>query len=201
MKGRDGWLLVVSLTVLIVTLAVVFATQARADSWSWFDEDDNRQIMQEVADALADVEVLFGTGPLEARTGMVGPATVFAVADGTGITINKAWSTRSYQWMADHVNADIAAGYHNGGCSPIRTVALHEAGHVISNLRGRKPEMLAQEVVGYGPRLDLQAELSGYSFNEDGSVDVAEAMAEAFQAAMCGSAGPAEMELYEMLVH
>lgn len=198
---QSGLMLIVSLVILIVTLAIVFATQARADSWSWFDEDDNRQIMQEVADALADVELLFETGPLEARTGWVGAVTVFAVADGTGITINKAWSTRSYEWMAQHVNADIAAGYHNGGCTPIRTVALHEAGHVINNLRGGLPTMEAQAAVGYRPRPELRGELSGYSFNEDGSVNAGEAIAEAFQAVMCGSGGTVEQALYEMLVH
>lgn len=190
----------ISLLVLVVTLAIVFSTQARADSWSWFDENDNRQIMQEVADALADVELLFGTGPLEARTGVVGAVTIYAVADGTGITINKAWSTRTYEWMAQHIEADIAAGYHNAGCTPIRTVALHEAAHVIDNLRGGMPSAQAQAALGYGPRPELVGELSGYSFNDDGSVNAGEALAEAFQAAMCGSAGPAEMELYEMLV-
>lgn len=193
-------MLAISLLVLIITLAVVFSTQARADSGAWVDDDDNRQIMQEVADTLADVELLFNTGPLHAYTGWIGPANSYAQAVGDGITINKVWSTGTYQALTAQLNADITAGYHNGGCSPVRSMTLHEAAHVINNMRGNAPVRRARAAVGYGPRPDLFAELSGYSFHADGSVDTGEAIAEAFQAVVCGVGGPVEQALYDMLV-
>lgn len=195
-------MLAISLIVLIITLIIVFTTQPRAhaDSWSWIDPDDNTAIMQEVANALADVELLFDTGPLHAYTGWIGTANTYAQAVGDGITVNKMWTTGTYQALTAQLNADIAAGYHNGGCTPVRGMALHEAAHVINNMRGKAPVRRAQAAVGYGPRPDLFAELSGYSFNADGSVDAGEAIAEAFQAVMCGVGGPVEHALYDMLV-
>jgi hypothetical protein len=179
---------------------VFAATPARADSWSWFDPEDDVRIMQEVANALADVELLFGTGPLEARSGWVGDASTYAAAEGNGVTVNKAWSMGGYERMAAAVNADVASGFHNSGCSPIRAIALHEAAHVINNERDKVPVGRVRSLLGYGPRPDLRGELSGYSFDRWGVVNAGEALAEAFQAVMCKSAGSLEWQLYEMLV-
>lgn len=182
-------------------LAVAVASPAHADSYSYVQPDDNTAIMQEVADALADVEIRMDTAPLEARTGWIGPKSTFAMARGNAIVINKEWTTGTYEDMAAALNFDISMGFHNGGCSPIRTVALHESAHVLNNRRGGIPEMRVLLAAGTGPRPDLKGSLSGYSFDADGSVDPGEALAEAFVAVMCGTAGVDERKIYGMLVN
>ncbi len=186
----------IALVLFIVAAITLGAGVAKADSVAWVEPDDNRIIMQEIIDAVTYVEYKYSTGPITVGTAWLEP-NVFAAANGAGIIINKQYSTGTLERLNGELADDIATGYHNAGCSPARTIALHEAAHVIDHRRGLSPRyQLDYEAAN----LDLRGYLAGYSFTPYGELDEAEALAEAFQAVECGTANAVEHELYSMLV-
>jgi hypothetical protein len=95
---------------------------------------------------------------------------------------------------------DIAAGFHNGGCGPIETIAAHETAHIIDQRRGILPRQRLANAAAADDRSTLPM-LAGYSFTDGGALNPGEALAEAFQAYECGTADPVEVKMYNMLVH
>lgn len=96
-----------------------------------------------------------------------------------------------------HMASDVAHGFHPGEqCSAEQIVAAHEFAHVLDNFGGRS----ARYELVYALYNGLSGEVSGYSFNADGSVNYGEALADAFVAVECDVPTPAEAALYEMLV-
>lgn len=99
--------------------------------------------------------------------------------------------------QVDAAMAHNIGGYHPGGCSALRMLAIHEVGHVIDIRRNRKPRMVVGSAVKSGKISD---DLHGAAFNADGSVNPAEALATALAAVECGTATPTEHALYRILV-
>jgi hypothetical protein len=95
---------------------------------------------------------------------------------------------------------DIAAGFHNGGCGPIETIAIHESAHIIDQRRGYLPRQRLANAAANDDVSTLPM-LAGYSFTDLGELNPGEALAEAFQAYECGTADPVEVQMYNLLVH
>lgn len=177
--------------------AMAYASpHAHADTTAYVEADDNRATMQEFVDVVGALEEKYGTGPIVIDTGYLGGPTVYAGADNAGITVNKWTSTSTPAQINAAVASDVASGYHNGGCDGVATIAVHETAHVIDQRRGFIGRArLAKNAA------TMTGEIAGYSFNSDGSLNPAEAVAEAFQAVECGSASAVDYEIYRMLVN
>lgn len=111
------------------------------------------------------------------------------------IMINE-WMLWNPKTMLDDLKSDTESGFHNGGCTLVSAMMVHEMGHVIERARGRRAPIIAQSVYGSGQGLPL----SQYSFHKDGTADWSEALAEAFQATYCGVNNATEQNLYRILV-
>lgn len=191
----------IALVLIMASWWVVLAVQAHADSTAYINTDDNTMMMQEFVDTVAYVEGKYGTGPITVQTAWLQAGEFAEVSDRTGVmTVNKAWATGDYADLTHSVEADIADGFHNSGCDPIQTIALHESAHIIDMRNGfvARDRLMAATRDDYG--LGLHGVLSGYSFDEYGFLNTGEALAEAFQAAECGSANAVELQIYHMLV-
>jgi hypothetical protein len=86
----------------------------------------------------------------------------------------------------------VAAGFHPGGCDPVRLIAVHEFAHVLAYVHGD----VAQE--------QIIAETAGGDFanglHDYGEANVDEALATSFAAVVCGSQTPMEQQIYDILV-
>lgn len=187
-----------TVTALIVfgLYAVHETARAGADSTLYYDADDNVAMMQEFVDAVTYVEEKFDTGNIVITTEWLDGNTI-AQMSMDSIRVNKAWTTGAFDIYAADA-ADVAAGYHPGGCNPIVSTAFHEAAHILDARSGYEAryELQAAHAMG-GVVLE---ELSGYSF-EGSALNIPEALANAFQAYECGVATPAEAQLYNMLAY
>lgn len=94
------------------------------------------------------------------------------------------------------VAADVWSGFHRGmHCSPEQMVAAHEYAHVLDNATDHTARSELVQALAEG----LSGEVSGYSLNDDGTVNYPEALANAFVAVECDVPTPAEQTIYVML--
>lgn len=95
---------------------------------------------------------------------------------------------------------DVALDFHPPGCSAQTGLGIHEAGHVLSLIKGDRPEDVAFQRFG---GQDLTGLLSKYSYSFGGYIDTSEALPEALVAIKCepATATWAERELYNILVN
>jgi hypothetical protein len=169
--------------------------KASADSVAYLDPDDNAATMQQFVDAVGVLERKYGTGDIVVATGFIGGYSAYASANANGITVNKFTSTQSPEEIAGRLADDVALGYHRGGCTGPTLIAVHETAHVIDARRGWIGSERLAANAAY-----MTGTIAGYSFHEDGSLNPAEAVAEAFQAVECGTANATDFQIYEMLV-
>ena len=139
----------------------------------------------------------YGTGPIPISVGPLPQPTAFAMTMGQQVVLNSVYGADP-QRLAAEVRYNIDLGWFPSGCSPMATVALHEAAHVIDNVRGRIGTK--RVAATYQDPDDLRGAVSLYSFGEDGIFDPAEAVASAFQAVLCNGGTEVEQEMYWMLV-
>jgi hypothetical protein len=107
----------------------------------------------------------------------------------------------SQRWGAlppDQFNAENPKDAE-GGCAPLRTIAIHEVGHIIEARKGYKPRNDLNAAASRGEIMDDG--LDRRSFEPDGTLSENEALAYAFQAVECGSATPNEQKIYDILVN
>lgn len=118
---------------------------------------------------------------------------VYGRSQGTLIEFNSTL-VKNPALLEAHMAEDVAVGWIPGGCSPAQTVAIHESAHVLDYVTGKTAHNEA--IAAYGGQV---VELSGYSFDQNGVVDLDEALANAMVAVECGTATPLEADLYRML--
>jgi hypothetical protein len=179
-------------------LTFIYAPYAHADATAWVDADDNVAIMQRFVDTVGMITDKYHLAPITVYTAWIDPRAFAEAGDGA-ITVNKRWSTGDYATLNAAIQDDIAAGYHNGGCGPIETIAIHESAHIIDQRRGFLPRQRLANAAAADDRSTLPM-LAGYSFTDSGALNPGEALAEAFQAYECGTADPVEVKMYKMLV-
>jgi hypothetical protein len=73
-----------------------------------------------------------------------------------------------YETLAAAIQDDIAAGFHNGGCGPIETIAIHETAHIIDQRRGYLPRQRLANAAAADDKSTLPM-LAGYSFTDGGA--------------------------------
>lgn len=113
---------------------------------------------------------------------------------------NRVWINSFYVENPDELweamRADVDQNYHNGArCTPTQIIAAHESAHVLDNITGRTARVELANALAYG----LSGEVAGYSFRDDGTVNLGEALASAMVAVECGTPSQAELTLYTML--
>lgn len=139
----------------------------------------------------------YGTGPIQVLVAPLPDPNIFAMTMGRQITLNSVYTDRAR--LAAEIQRNVDAGWIPGGCSPAATVALHEAAHVIDNVKGG----IGTKRVALTYRLSgdelLPGRISLYSFGEDGTLNAGEAVASAFQAVLCNGGTEAEQDMYWML--
>jgi hypothetical protein len=134
----------------------------------------------------------YGIPEVQVRMAPLGPNS-YGRSRGTQIEFNSELVTNP-ELLQSYLAADVAAGWIPGGCTAAQTVAIHESAHVLDYITGHTAH--AEAVAAYGGQ---QVWLSGYSFHEDGTVDLNEALANAMVAVECGTATPLEADLHRML--
>jgi hypothetical protein len=184
---------------VLATVALFTAAPATADATAWIGDDDNEAIMQRFVDTVGMITDKYHLAPITVYTGWIDPRAFAMAGDGT-ITVNKRWSTGDYETLARDIQDDIAAGFHNGGCGPIETIAAHETAHIIDQRRGFLPRQRLAAAAAADDKSTLPM-LAGYSFTDGGALNPGEALAEAFQAYECGTADPVEVKMYNLLVN
>lgn len=139
----------------------------------------------------------YGTGPIPISVGPLPQPTAFAMTMGQQIVLNSVYGADPERFAAE-VQYNVDIGWFPGGCSPMATVALHEAAHVIDNVQGG---IGTKRVAATYPNPDeLRGAISGYSFGAGGAFNANEAVASAFQAVLCNGGTQVEQEMYWMLV-
>lgn len=138
----------------------------------------------------------YKTGPISVTVAPL-DASTFAMTIGKRIVFNSSYSNDPLRLFAAIQN-NVNAGWIPGGCTPARTVALHEAAHVIDNTRNR---LGSRRVAATFPRGNaLRGEVSRYSFGNNDVFNAEEAVASAFQSVLCNGGTAVEMDMYYMLV-
>ncbi|QHB37464.1 hypothetical protein SEA_LEOPARD_58 [Mycobacterium phage Leopard] len=177
--------------------AIHETARAGADAIVYYEEGENTVLLQEFVDAVGMISSKYGTGDIVVTTAWM-PAHVMAKANSQGIVVNRMWTYGIMDGDAMEA-AGVEAGYHPGGCSAATATAIHEAAHVLDTRSYN--EARYELIEKYGTGESLHGLLSGYSFNDDGTLNVPEALAEAFQAVECGVANATEQELWHMLAY
>ena len=122
---------------------------------------------------------------------------VYGRASGNQIMFNSTYVFNP-QLLRDDLTNDVINGYHRGvNCTPEQWVAAHEFAHVLDFTRGFEARTELVVALDNG----LTGQVSGYSVDDEGYVNIPEALAEAFTAVECDTPTPAEVALYEMLVY
>lgn len=155
-------------------------------------------VMDEFVRIVTWVSDTYNTGPISIGTAPLPSKNTFAITQGWQIVFNTAYTTQPWRLSAD-MQRNVEAGWIPGGCTPVATVALHEAGHVIDNLRNRIGTR--RVAAAYGDGESLWGQVSLYSFGDDAIFDPDEAVASAFQSVLCNGGTPVEQDMYWMLVN
>lgn len=171
-----------ALALLLIAGLVGSAAVARADTY-----DDLFHWVDWMAQKYGMGNVYVGEAYL--------PDGVYGESQGRTIVFNKAYVDRPGRLAVD-IAQDVAYGYHPGkGCTPTQVVAVHESAHVLDNITGHT----AQYELATALKNGLSGEVSGYSFDQAGNVNIPEALADAMVAVECDTPTPAETALYTML--
>jgi hypothetical protein len=149
-------------------------------------------LMDEFVHTVNWVAESYGTGPIQVVVAPLDPNT-FAVTRGQQITLNTVYTDKAR--LASEIQRNVHIGWIPRGCSPVATVALHEAAHVIDNVNGR----IGTRRVAATYRLSLPGPISLYSFGERGELNAGEAVASAFQSVLCNGGTESEQDMYHML--
>ena len=136
----------------------------------------------------------YGTGPIQTLVAPLPDPNTFAMAMGRQITLNSVYTDKAR--LSEAIQQNVNSGWIPGGCSPAATVALHEAAHVIDNVKGK----IGTKRVAATYRLSLPGQISLYSYSEGGDLNAGEAVASAFQSVLCNGGTEAERDMYWMLV-
>lgn len=126
------------------------------------------------------------------------PFGVYAMTNRTGIGFNIQITTNKalLDWL---MQQDENAHFHPplGHCTPVELLASHETAHAIDFAHNKTADTELVALVGDGHTLHNQ--LSGYSFNDDGTINPPEALAEAFASVRCNGGNSAEQQLAQLL--
>lgn len=123
------------------------------------------------------------------------PPGVYGASQGTTIVFSTAYVENPGKLQAD-LAADVAEGFHPGrGCTATQYLAAHESAHVLDYLTGYSARYELATAIKNG----LSGQVSGYSFTDDGDVNLGETLADAMAAVECDTPTPAESAIYGML--
>lgn len=191
-------LIVMALTAgMVLVIGYTYIWRASADTSLSYEPGESVNVLQHFVDAVDyESQKYPGMGDVEIRTVWMGIPNMYARSGYVGIEVNQEW-TEDDTSMTASVALDVAQNFYRGGCDPIATIAVHEFAHVLdarSGFEARDELTAALGTTYFG-------DLSGYSYNSDGTVNVPEALANAFQAEECGTANAQEMQLYSMLAY
>jgi hypothetical protein len=190
------------LVLAIIALALILgglagSGKAHADVDAYLDENDKTYVTYQFIQAVLDMNNAYPeVGNVEVDVAVIPIIGVFAGTVDHTITFEETYAEMPYAFEID-VNRNIRDNYFPGGCTPARLVAIHEFGHVLDNTRGRRARMVVQQL--YGSGIQLQGMLTGYSFNDNGTLAIGEALANAFAAVQCGTANALERNLFQIL--
>ena len=152
------------------------------------DADDDIDTMAEI---IATAQFMVNEYPHILTQGVIFETAVldrplaYASASGNKIKLAEHYASDP-EGLARNVSADVDSGYHPplGWCTPAQFLVIHETVHVMDNMQGHQPRLTLHELVS--PPSDLAYEvLVAYSFNPDGSLNAAEALAEAGASVIC----------------
>lgn len=135
----------------------------------------------------------YGLGPIDVDVAPLSDA--YGQTRGNHIVFNSILIANPAQLEATFAQ-DVASGWIPGGCGAAQEVAIHESAHVLDWATGWSAR---SEFYAFYDNVQPGGLLSAYSYNADGSVNVAEALANAVVAVECGTADKAERQLYELL--
>lgn len=197
---RRVWrgLVLAFIALALILGGLVGSGKAHADVNVFLDEDDDTYVTEEFVNTVLQLNRQYPeTGNVEVDVEVIPVMGVFAGTVDHTITFEETYAEMPYAFEID-VTENVQAGFFPTGCSPARLVATHEFGHVLDNTRGRRARAAIRQIYGSGSQ--LQGFLTGYSFHEDGTLFVGEALANAFAAVQCGSANALEKQFYQILV-
>ena len=194
--------LISALALVIIGISgTVFVADGRSD--------DYEPVMAEFVHAVDNVKREFPA--IQDASISVAPLDphVYAETGKNGITVNSIFASNKAT-LERYVQIDVATGFHPllGHCTGTQFLAYHESAHLVDFSENTIAHNMLYARFGDG-RL-LSGILSGYSFyrvsNTDipwliGTINMTEALAEAFAAAHCGSANWAEQALNQMLTN
>lgn len=189
------------IAVAFLVFPLILAAPTSADSLinTEFNGDDNPVLVGEIVNAVNEVAIEY---PEVRGTTVTAKPLDFAYATAFEHTIsfNDSYlsSPETFQQM---VERDVRNGFHPplGRCSAVQYLAYHETAHVIH--RSRDDKAIEEAVTRwFGDGLLLRGFLAEYSFNMNGSINPAEAMAEAFASVRCNGGNLAEWELRKILL-
>ena len=154
-------------------------------------------VMDEFVHTVNWVAESYGTGPIQTIVAPLPDPNTFAMTIGRQITLNSVYTDKAR--LAAEIQRNINAGWIPGGCSPAATVALHEAAHVIDNVKGGVGTNRVAATYRLSADELLPGRISLYSFGEGGNLNASEAVASAFQAVLCNGGTEVEQDMYWML--
>jgi hypothetical protein len=119
----------------------------------------------------------------------------YGESNGRTIIFNKLYVDNP-QKLYNDLSSDVGSHYHPGArCTASQALAAHESAHVLDWETGYTARYELAEAVNNG----LSGQLTGYSFNADGTLNIPEALADAMVAVECDVPTPAEQAIYNML--
>lgn len=186
-----------ALTVAPAIAAVALAAPAQAAPVT----NNLPMWLGEFAATVQEVSDQYGTGPVNLTYIPIWkhPTALAGTTYGGDIIVNSLEVPDPYTF--DRVHAEnVQNGHFSPGCTPQRSIALHEGAHVIEHVKDQRPASAASSRFA---GQDLTGLLSRYSYSYGGYIDASEALAEAFVAVKCEpfTATWAEHELHNILVN
>lgn len=182
-----------SLAIGVVVVASLSGFRTAAPP-AWADVSvRDMSVMDEFVHTVNWVAESYGTGPIQTLVAPLPDPNTFAMTIGQQITLNSVYTDEAL--LASEIHRNISSGWIPGGCSPAATVALHEAAHVIDNVKGR----VGTRRVAATYLFSQPGAISLYSF-KDGNLNAGEAVASAFQSVLCNGGTESERDMYWMLV-
>jgi hypothetical protein len=207
------WAITMASIAAIVALLVLCSSPAKAEpAQPWhpglsmsIDNDDDLRLVSEVADTLTTLMYLVNMPDLHFGTEIFAQnPRAFARARGYRIDISDAWAS-DYDALSASLLDNQNAGWMSsiGSCTPIELLVAHEFAHIVNNYMGRVPgDNLVRDALYITPdQLSyMRSQLSGYSFNEDGTLNASEALADAWAAYVCNGANELETKIAQLLL-
>lgn len=174
----------IAISSILVVVGLMVAPQGHASPYPVYDTMVNT--VQYMVDKYGLGDVHVDAAPL---------SDAYGQTRGNYIVFNSTLIANPDQLEALFAS-DVASGWIPGGCSAAQEVAIHESAHVLDWRTGQSAR---SEFYAFYNSVQPGGLLPAYSYNADGSVNVAEALANAVVAVECGTADQAERQLYELL--